>query len=168
MLAGRPDLPKPLQVLQKRKDSDESPTQEELIDALRAVASGFKRTYIIIDGLDECPNSQDAGAFRADIEGEPREDLLKILGVIRKWNSKGIHLCVGSRPNKDIVDALHDLLKKPASTLINLQEREYQNFILDDIDRYVGEELDGIHQFADKSDLKKEIRRSLRKKSGGM
>jgi hypothetical protein len=59
---------------------------------------GQAPVYIIIDGLDECPNTS----------GMPssREKVLKFLKELLKFNLESLHICVTSRPEVDITDAL--------------------------------------------------------------
>ena len=57
--------------------------------------------YVIIDALDECP----------DISGTPsaREDVLDLVNELVNLDLPNVHLCVGSRPEIDIRNALEPL-----------------------------------------------------------
>ena len=55
---------------------------------------GQAPTYIIVDALDECPNSS----------GTPsaREEVLELINELVDLKLPNVHLCVASRPEKDI------------------------------------------------------------------
>jgi hypothetical protein len=57
--------------------------------------------YLIIDGLDECP----------DTSGTPsvREEVLDLIDELVNLNLQNVHLCVASRPEIDIRKALEPL-----------------------------------------------------------
>ena len=57
--------------------------------------------YIIIDGVDECPN----------FPGRPsaREEVLDLIEELVNLKSPNLHLCVASRPEMDIRDVLESL-----------------------------------------------------------
>jgi hypothetical protein len=57
--------------------------------------------YIIVDGLDECPN----------FPGRPsaREEVLRIVEELVDLNLPNLHLCVASRPEMDIRSVLEPL-----------------------------------------------------------
>jgi NACHT domain len=57
--------------------------------------------YIIVDALDECPNSSGLTS--------PREHLLDILQGLVNDHIPDLHLCITSRPEFDIRDALESL-----------------------------------------------------------
>ena len=56
--------------------------------------SGQAPTYIIVDALDECPN----------MSGTPsaREEVLELINELVDLKLPNVHLCVASRPEKDI------------------------------------------------------------------
>ena len=62
---------------------------------------GQAPTYIIIDGVDECPN----------LSGTPsaREEVLGVIEELVDLNLPNVHLCVASRPEMDIRKALEPL-----------------------------------------------------------
>ena len=70
-----------------------------LKDMLLLPAQG--QIYIIIDALDECPNTS----------GMPsaREEVLELVGELVGWNLPNVYLCVASRPEIDIRTALEPL-----------------------------------------------------------
>jgi NACHT domain len=57
--------------------------------------------YIVVDALDECPNSYGYPT--------PREEVLRIMQELVKLCLPRVHFCVTSRPEVDIREALEDL-----------------------------------------------------------
>jgi hypothetical protein len=78
--------------------------------------------YIIIDALDECPNSP----------GRPtaREEVLELVEELVDVNLPNVHLCVASRPEVDIQVVLEPL----TSLQISLHDETEQN---EDIATYI-------------------------------
>ena len=83
---------------------------------------GQAPTYIIVDALDECPNSS----------GTPsaREEVLNLINELVDLKLPNVHLCVASRPEMDIRMALEPL----ASLKISLHDQVGQN---EDIIEYI-------------------------------
>jgi hypothetical protein len=83
---------------------------------------GQAPTYIIVDGLDECPN----------LSGTPsaREEVLELIKELVDLNLPNVHLCVASRPEVDIRMVLESL----TSLRISLHEEIGQK---EDIVEYV-------------------------------
>ena len=77
------------------------------IDALKTCMtdmlslSGQAPTYIIVDGVDECPN----------LSGTPsaREEVLRLIKELVDMKLPNVHLCVASRPEMDIRMVLEPL-----------------------------------------------------------
>ena len=63
--------------------------------------------YVIIDALDECPNSSGIPS--------PRERVLQLLKELVELNLPNLHICVTSRPEIDIRDVLNPLTSCPVS-----------------------------------------------------
>jgi hypothetical protein len=78
--------------------------------------------YIIIDALDECPNTSGLPS--------PREQVLDLLNELVELSSPNLHLCVTSRPEIDIRYALEPL----TSRCVSLHEESGQK---EDIIDYV-------------------------------
>jgi hypothetical protein len=78
--------------------------------------------YIIVDGLDECPNNS----------GTPsaREEVLELIEELVELNLPNVHLCVTSRPEVDIRRVLEPL----TSLRISLHDESGQK---DDIIEYI-------------------------------
>jgi hypothetical protein len=60
--------------------------------------------YLIIDGIDECPNGPESGM------PSPREQVLKLIEELAGFHLPNLHLCVTSRPEVGIHTALKDLI----------------------------------------------------------
>jgi hypothetical protein len=71
--------------------------------------------YIIIDALDECPDTSGMPS--------PREKVLDLLKQLIELSFPNLHLCVTSRPEVDIRDALEPL----TSCRVSLHEQSGQN-----------------------------------------
>jgi len=78
--------------------------------------------YIIIDALDECPDTSGIPS--------PREDVLELIEELTSLNRPNVHLCVASRPEIEIRNALEPL--KPLE--ISLHDEDGQN---NDITEYI-------------------------------
>jgi hypothetical protein len=103
-------------------------TREPYIDSLKECLKdmlnlpGQGPIYIIIDGLDECPN----------LSGTPsaREEVLDLIGELVDLELPNVHLCVASRPEMDI-----RLILDPLTTLkISLHDETGQK---EDIIKYI-------------------------------
>ena len=79
-------------------------------------------TYIILDAVDECPNTSGIPA--------PREQVLELVGDLMDLGLQNLHLCVTSRPEIDISVALEPL----ASGQLSLHDQPGQKR---DIEQYV-------------------------------
>jgi hypothetical protein len=90
-----------------------------LIDMLEA--KGQIATYIIVDALDECPNT---GLV------SPRERVLDLLEELVDLRLPNLRICATSRPEADIITALEPL----ASHTVSLHDQNGQK---NDIDHYV-------------------------------
>jgi hypothetical protein len=71
--------------------------------------------YFIIDALDECPNT--SGVM------SPREWVLNLVEDLVKSDLRNLRICVTSRLEADILDALHPL----ASHTVSLHDEDGQN-----------------------------------------
>jgi hypothetical protein len=79
------------------------PSDDALIGCLRDIMRhpGQAPVYIIIDGLDECPNTFGIPS--------PREKILMFLEELVGLHLQNLHICVASRPEADIANALDRL-----------------------------------------------------------
>jgi len=90
--------PRVLQPLQKLYESYHGglqyPSDQELIDTLRAVLVNGGKTYIVIDAIDECME---------------RDGLLKAIQIFTNWNMDQLHILATSRMEGDIQDLFRRL-----------------------------------------------------------
>ena len=86
-------------------DGFREPTQEALTQCLKDMLKlpGQGPLYIIIDALDESPNTSDLVS--------PRAEVLGIVQELVDLDLPHFHFCVTSRPEIDIRDALEHLTK---------------------------------------------------------
>ena len=70
--------------------------------------------YIIVDAIDECPNSTGAPS--------PRERVLMLVEEFVGLHLPNLHICVTSRPEADIENVLNPLI----SNSISLHDEEKQ------------------------------------------
>ena len=77
---------------------------------------GQAPTYIIVDGLDECPNSS----------GTPsaREEVLELIKELVGLKLPNVHLCVASRPEADIRMVLEPLTSLKISLHEEIGQKE--------------------------------------------
>jgi hypothetical protein len=148
--------------------------------ALQQVAKGFTKTYIVIDGVDECPNPEDAGVNRSKEifrQGSfrPRQELLNFIVEIRKWALPELKLLLVSRPNRDIEIAMkQNILEHPGSEssgTIDLQDPSRQNIDgkgqINDLASYIDEKFEEDY-FKNVQAEKSDIKSTLIKRSEGV
>jgi hypothetical protein len=115
------------------KKCDEGKTQPSdaaLAHCLRDMVElpGHDPIYIIVDALDECPNTT----------GTPsaRDKVLKVLKDLLRTTNSNLHICITSRPEQDIQDTLNSLAS--GSRCVSLhQEGGQRQDILDYIRSFV-------------------------------
>ena len=92
------------------------PSNDELMDCLEDMLKqeGQPSIYIIIDGLDECPN--DSGVV------SPRDRVLEQVEKLVALHLSNVRICVTSRPEADIQAALTSL----ASHTVSLHDEQGQ------------------------------------------
>ena len=79
------------------------PTESALMECLRDMLSlsGRGSIYLIVDGIDECPNT--IGMPSA------REEVLEFVEELVDWHLPNVYLCLTSRPEIDIRTVLEPL-----------------------------------------------------------
>jgi hypothetical protein len=94
----------------------QKPSEDALIQCLKEMLTlpDQPPVYIIIDALDECPNTLGLPS--------PREQVLDLLNDLVELSSPNLHLCVTSRPEIDIRHALEPL----TSCRVSLHEQSGQ------------------------------------------
>jgi hypothetical protein len=140
-----------------------APPQSKLEGALRSGAQDFTGTYVIIDGLDECPS------FGDDRSGQDqRRALLELLETIHGWNLPNFHLLVTSRREQDIADSFQKLVESQHAQVLDLAINTYSKNVNGDIGLFIDEELEkGIFQRLSK-ELKNDIKNGLVDKADGV
>ena len=100
------------------------PSEAELRECLRNMLSLQNRgpMFIIIDAIDECPNSTGTPS--------PREKVLEFVEWLSNLRSSQLSICVTSRPESDIEAVLRPL----ASHTVSLHGESGQ---MEDIDNYI-------------------------------
>ncbi len=100
------------------------PGDDALAECLKDLLklSGQAPVYLIVDALDECPNTSAIPS--------PRIDVLNLIEGLIKSKIPDLHVCVTSRPEMDIRDVLDTL----ASHTLSLHDESGQK---DDIGEYV-------------------------------
>ena len=109
------------------------------------------QTYIIVDALDECPNTEDE-----------RAELCNILKTMHTWNCERLHILVTSRKEADLMESLQPIVTQEPIGI--------QGSVVDaDIRKFVRTQLQvdiRLSKFSE--ELRAEIEQTLVKKSGGM
>ena len=102
----------------------QQPSNDALTNCLREMLSVTPQqpTYLIVDALDECPDSSGMPT--------PREDVLNLLEDLVRLGLPNLRICVTSRPEIDIKKVLGPL----ASSAVSLHDESGQK---SDISNYV-------------------------------
>ena len=108
----------------KHENGVHKPSEDELIQCLKDMVTlpDQHPVYLIIDALDECPDTSGLPS--------PREQVLDLLYELVELSSPNLRLCVTSRPEIDIRRALEHL----TSLRVSLHEESGQK---QDIMEYV-------------------------------
>ncbi len=98
-------------------DGTRQPSEDMLMECLKDMLTlpGQGELYIIVDGLDECPNVVGCPT--------PREEVLKIVQNLVDLRLPHVHFCITSRPEVDIRETLETL----AAHNVSLHEQVGQN-----------------------------------------
>jgi hypothetical protein len=115
---------------------------------------GLAPVYLIVDALDECP---DTSAIPS-----PRAKVLNLIEELIKSQLPNLHICVTSRPEIDIKDVLFPLIFRSVSLHDqNEQKRDIEDYIKSAI---------GTHPTSRrwKAEHKKEVTEALTKNADGM
>jgi hypothetical protein len=137
-------------------DESRQPSVDELMDCLKSILNveGQPPTYIIIDGLDECPN--DTGVV------SPRGRVLNQVKKLVDLRLSNVRICVTSRPEADIQAALTSL----ASHNISLHDEEGQK---KDIADYVWRTVYSDLEMKEwREEVKQMVIETLSRKADGM
>ena len=85
------------------------PSEDNLMKCLKEMVAlpGHPPIYLIIDALDECPDTSGMPS--------PREQVLDLLKELVELSFPNLHICVTSRPEVDICTALEPLTPRQVS-----------------------------------------------------
>jgi hypothetical protein len=91
------------------RDGAQSPSDDELVLCLKALLElpGQAPVYLIVDALDECPNTSDLMS--------PREKVLVLFEDLKNSKLWNLRICVTSRPEADIKLVLQPLTFRSVS-----------------------------------------------------
>ena len=86
-----------------------TPSDRDMVECLREMLTVDAQapTYIIMDGLDECPT--------ASTIPSPREEVLELVEELVGLHLPNAHICVTSRPEHDIQAVLEGLTRRSVS-----------------------------------------------------
>ncbi|PMD50026.1 uncharacterized protein K444DRAFT_548080, partial [Hyaloscypha bicolor E] len=143
------NIPKALQTFYDKYQHGE-PSERGLLESIQALLIG-PHTYIIIDALDECPNTE-----------EERAGLCNILKELNSWGNERLHVLVTSRKVADLTEALLPIVTQEPIGI--------QGSVVDtDIRKYVRTQLQTNSKLSKwPTKIQAEIEQTLVKKSGGM
>ena len=93
----------------KHAEGLRSPSDDALVDCLTDLLNlpGLAPVYIILDALDECPNTSAVPS--------PRDEVLNFLELLIKSEFPNLRICVTSRPEADIKDAFDLIIPRHLS-----------------------------------------------------
>jgi len=108
------------------RDGSDQPSEASLVQCLRDMLQSVPHTriYIIVDALDECPNTTGTPS--------PREKVLNFVEDLVGDQYPNLYLCVTSRLEQDIQIVLNPLT--PISRCVSLHEEVGQR---EDINTYI-------------------------------
>ncbi len=126
------------------------PNVGNLMKTLRSIALGLSHTYVTLDALDECSDTQ---------------ELLTWIEEINRWEKANVHLLLTSRRHDDIEEII-ELLTRPEDQ-IGIQSATVDA----DISLYVQERLQKdsrLKRWRGKPEVQEEIRATIMCKADGM
>jgi NACHT domain len=132
------------------------PSEEALVDCLKKMLTlpAHGALYLIIDALDECPNSS----------GYPtqRQEVLNVMEALINLQLPHVHLCITSRPEVDIRAVLEPL----AIYNVRLHEQAGQNQDIVDYINYFLQSDSSVRRW--RAEDKQLIIETLMEKASGM
>jgi hypothetical protein len=134
----------------------QAPGEDDLMKCLKEMVklSGQPPLYLIIDALDECPNSPGMPP--------PREQVLDIMKELIGLSLPNLHVCVTSRPEIDIRNALEPL----ASRRVSLHDQKGQQRDIVDYVTFVVNSNNLMRKWRDED--KRLVIETLSKRANGM
>jgi len=105
------------------RDGSEQPSEAALGQCLRNMLElpGQAPIYIIVDAVDECPNTTGTPS--------PREKVLEFLEDLVGWKHPNLHICVTSRPEHDIQSILNPLATGPRRVSLHEEGGQREDII---------------------------------------
>ena len=153
----RPDTPASMKDLEDLKvrgqRADAGLLQRVLIETLR----GFSSVYVVIDALDECPQSDPEHGRKA---------LLTCLTAINDGLSNNMHMLWTSRREKDIETSYQALQSRSEKWDIDLSR--YKPAVDHDIGLFIDTTLSSLEYSSWPKNLKDEAREALVERADGM
>jgi NACHT domain len=148
-------------IYSKHKDGSQQPNEGTLLQCLKDMLKvlGQAPIYIIIDAVDECPNAPKE-------PGSPlsRQEVLDVVKELVNLRLPNLHVCITSRPEVDIRNAIEKL----ARLRVSLHDQDGQK---EDITTYVRSVVYSDKYLAMKKwgkEVKERVIEDLSSKAGGM
>ncbi|KAK5633164.1 hypothetical protein RRF57_008878 [Xylaria bambusicola] len=156
---SRPDKPKSVDELctsyrEKRLRPDTKMLEAALIDITR----GFSSAYLVIDGLDECP----------DVDGERSRLLASVSRIVRHKIPDNVHIFLASRLERDIGIMMRAIFKRPHLCSVAIDLTSDQGGINHDIGLYIDSRLVSGHFDTWPDYVKSKAKRLLLRRADGM
>jgi hypothetical protein len=135
---------------------DQKPSDRAMTECLKEMLAlpSHGPTYIILDALDECPNTSGIPS--------PREEILDLVKELVGLRLPNLHICVTSRPDVDIRAVLQPL----ASHHVSLHDESGQNQAIVDYVNYVVRSDNGMQRWREED--KALVIETLSEKANGM
>lgn len=131
-------------------NGERKPNFEAVLKTFHQLATAFKKTFIVLDALDECNH---------------RSELLASIEELISWDDTDLRVLVTSRKEKDIEDSILPLTKDEARVRI-------QSALVDaDICAYVHDQLQTnrkLQRWQRRPEVQMEIETTLMEKANGM
>jgi hypothetical protein len=141
-------IPEALAQLYDQYQSDhQQPTTKALMGTIPLILEGFHHVYLVLDGLDECPE---------------RTKLTDWIAEFISGKANKLHVLVASRKEHDMIEHLGSLIPKS----VDIEEG-----VIDDIGMYLRETLETDLQLTKKKwppEVQEEIRTTLMERANGM
>ncbi|KAJ7078816.1 hypothetical protein C8R43DRAFT_1177831 [Mycena crocata] len=140
--------PRPYTILNnefKESNGQKLPTYEDLIRILQQLLRELRHTYIVLDALDECGDSE----FRR---------LVEFVSLLRKWTKTPLHLLISSQPRLIFTKSFQSLPRIQLD--VHLIRQDIQFFIANEIKNNLDLEIWRPHAA--------EVTERITRKSNGM
>jgi hypothetical protein len=149
LLGQNDNIPTTIQTFYEEHEHG-APSESGVLNSIRDLITKSE-TYIIIDALDECPNT-----------GDERTELCNILTKMHSWSRERLHILVTSRKETDLLESLLPIVTQESIGI--------QGSVVDtDIRKFVRTQLQVNSKLSKLSgELQAEIEQALVEKSGGM